>query len=291
VVVTGKGGVGKSVVSATLARLAATAGRRVLLLEADPRESQHVLVGVAPSGGDMVRAGGGLLVQGVQPRRVFEAAVRERLHVDFLVRRVLRSAVFDHFVDAAPGLKQLAVLGHALRVLRGIEPTPLGPPDTVVLDAPATGHGIALLAAPRVVSEVVDGGPLAHLASELAGLVADEAASGIVVVTLAEEMPVQESLELRDALASRVGRAPDLLVVNGVYPSADGSAAPGEEVDGGPLALWRRRRAINDREIARLDTQWTGPRVVLPLLPRPRGPDLVAALGAVLGPALAEDAA
>lgn len=273
-VVTGKGGVGKSVVSAALARLAAQAGRRVLLIEADPRETQHALFGIAPSGGEMVPAAPGLLIQNVQPRRVFESFVREHLHVDLLVRRVVRSPVFEHFVDAAPGLKELGVLGHALRVIRGIEPTPRGVPDLVVLDAPATGHGVSMLAAPRVVSEVVDAGPFAALAAELATFIGDPAAVGVVLVTLAEEMPVQETLELREALRDRVGRDPDLLVVNAVYPPGD-AVATGAVLPGA-ANLWRRRRDINERELARLDARWSGDRIVVPLIPRDPGPALTA---------------
>jgi anion-transporting ArsA/GET3 family ATPase len=289
-VVTGKGGVGKSVISAALARLAARAGRRVLLLEVDPRESQHALAGVAPSGGEFVMVAPGLLLQNVQPRRVFEAAVREQLHVELLARRVVKSPIFGHFVDAAPGLKELAVLGHALRVLRGIEPTPLARTDLVVLDAPATGHSVSMLAAPRVVSEVVEAGPFARLASELAELIADPSATGIVVVTMAEEMPVQETLELRESLRARVDRDPDLLVVNGVYPSAEGedaSTGTTSRTDTpltGALGLWQRRRAINDRELARLRNEWRGLFVIVPLLPRDPGPALLHAVASWLAP-------
>jgi anion-transporting ArsA/GET3 family ATPase len=295
-VVTGKGGVGKSVVSAAVARLASAAGRRVLLLEVDPRETQHELAGVAPSGGEFVRAPGGLLLQNLQPRRVFEAAIREHLHLDLLVKRVLKSPIFQHFADAAPGLKELAILGHALRVLRGIEPTPFPHTDLVVLDAPATGHGVSMLAAPRVVSEVVEAGPFAKLAHELAQFIGDAEATGIVVVTLAEDMPVQEALELRASLDARVARHPDLLVVNGVYPPAGAPDPDGREEAGPPsatgmLGLWRRRRAINDRELARLARLWPGPRVVLPLVPEDRGPGLLESLRAHLQSALAVAAA
>jgi hypothetical protein len=286
-VVTGKGGVGKSIVSAALARLLAYTGRRVLLVEIDPRETQHELAGVQPSGGDFVKVRPGLLLQNLQPRRVFEAAVRENLRPDFLVRRVVGSPVFSHFVDAAPGLKELAILGHALRVIRGIEPTPFDKTDVVVLDAPATGHGVSMLAAPRVVAEVVDAGPFADMAKELAEFVDTRAATGVVVVTLAEDMAVDEALELRQALMTRVRREPDLLVVNAVYPSTGSGSDPpgGERVNrrgatgraetSGPLDLWRRRRAINDRELARLSEEWVGPRVVLPLIPKDRGPALL----------------
>lgn len=279
VVVTGKGGVGKSVVAAALGRLLAEAGRRVLLLEVDPRETLHELTGVAPSGGEVVAVEPRLRLQNLQPRHVFEALVREHVHLEFLVRRVVASPVFQHFVDAAPGLKELAILGHALRVIRGIERLPGGAADVVVLDAPATGHGVSMLAAPFVVTEVVDRGPFAHLAGELAAFIADPASTAIVVVTLAEEMPVQEALELREALEARVGRTPDLLVVNALYPPG---RAPHAATGDAALDLWRERRAINERELARLAARWRGARVELPLVPRDRGAPLVGALAAAL---------
>lgn len=275
-VVTGKGGVGKSVVSAALARIAANAGRRVLILEADPRESQHELAGVAPSGGDYVKAAGSLVLQNIQPERVFEAVVRDHLHFELLVRRVIRSPIFEHFVDAAPGLKELGVLGHALRVLRGLEPTPHGRTDLVVLDAPATGHGVSMLAAPRLASDVIEGGPIAHLAGQLATFIADPDATGIVVVTQAEEMVVQETMELRAALNEHVGREPDLLVINGLYPPAR-QAADVRQTDraGSAAALWHERRRTHERQLARIAEGWSGPTVQLPLMPHDRGPGLL----------------
>lgn len=283
IVVTGKGGVGKSLVSAAIGRLAADAGKRVLILEADPREAQHELAGVAPSGGDYVVARSHLILQNIQPRRVFESIVREHLHLDLLVRRVVRSPIFEHFVDAAPGLKELGVLGHAFRVLRGIEKTPHPHTDLVVLDAPATGHGISMLSAPRLTADVVDGGPIAHMAGQLAGFIADPQATGIVVVTQAEEMVVQETLELRDSLTTHLGRHPDLLVVNALYPP-EGTLRPTTGADAlrGAAALWLQRRLVHQRQLERLASGWCGPRVVLPLVPCDRGPRLLDAVVARL---------
>src|SRR5574338_1686588 len=115
IVVTGKGGVGKTLVTALVGEVFADAGRRVLLVETDPRESLHQMLGVPPSGGEIVAGRPGLFLQNLQPRRVLEQLVRERLRVDMLVRRVLASPVFDHFAEGAPGLKELAVLWHAVR--------------------------------------------------------------------------------------------------------------------------------------------------------------------------------
>jgi Mrp family chromosome partitioning ATPase len=293
-VVTGKGGVGKTAVAASLGRLLSEAGRRVLVLEVDPRENVHQMLGVPPSGGAIVRAGPRLWVQNLKPGQVLADIVRERLKVEMLSRRVLASPIYEQFSAGAPGLAELAILGHALRLLRPASPdTPRL--DLVVLDAPATGHGVRLLAAPLLVAEVIRTGPFGALAGELAGFVADPERCGIVVVTQAEEMPVEEALDLREALSSQLGRRPELLVVNGLYPPLDAALdrpetfdPPGETPwEGELLALWRHRRGLNERELARLAEWWDGPRLELPQLALERGPELTAALRQLLASGLA----
>jgi anion-transporting ArsA/GET3 family ATPase len=275
IVVTGKGGVGKTTVTAALGHALRARGRRVLLFETDPRESLHRLLGTRPSGGDVVEAADGLWHLSLDPRDEMEAMVRSRIRVPLLAGAVAASPVFRHFMEAAPGLKELATLGHALRLVRG----QTGPGvDTVVLDAPATGHGVSMLAAPQLVTDVLGKGPAADLAAEIAAFVGDGARCGVVVVTLAEEMPVQETIELIAALDARIGRPPDLVVVNQVYPPRGPPKKGGRE--GGHL--WTRRRAINEAEMARLRRHWTGPTVELPLLPHDPGPELARGLAARL---------
>ncbi len=289
VVVTGKGGVGKTAVAAVLGRvLAAGRGpRRVLVLEVDPRENLHQMLGLPPSGGDVAGAGGGLHLQNLKPRDVLDRVVVERLKIGALSRRVLASPVYQQFAEGAPGLKEVAVLGHALRLVRGIDPVARAEPfDLVILDAPATGHGVSLLAAPSLLAEVIEHGPFGHMGAELAAWVGDPERAGVVVVTTPEEMPVHEALELKAALRERLDRGVDLLVVNGAYPPlppAAGGGAAGDPGDDPALDLWTRRRRLQEREMDRLGRVWEGPRVTLPKLPLDRGPELVAALAECLG--------
>ena len=282
-VVTGKGGVGKTAVAAALGRLLA-ASRRALVLEVDPRENLHHMLGVSPSGGELTDAGGGLWLQNLKPREVVDRLVAERLRIGPLVRRVLASPVYQQFAEGAPGLKEVAVLGHALRLVEGRERGSWGDRfEIVVLDAPASGHGVSLLTAPRLLAEVIESGPVGSLGRELAAFVADPARVGVVVVTSPEEMPVQEAIELAERLDERFGRLPDLLVVNGVYPPFPGGA---KAAGAGGLSLWRDRRRLQEREMARLDDEWRGPRVELPKLPVDPGPELAATLARCLGDAL-----
>ncbi len=96
----------------------------------------------------------------------------------------------------APGLKESAVFGRALRMVDGPRSAGAPPPDVVILDAPATGHGVSWLAAPQLVADVVRSGPIGHMAELISAFLGDRHRFGVVVVTTAEEMPVEESLEL-----------------------------------------------------------------------------------------------
>ncbi len=272
VVVTGKGGVGKTSISAVLGEVLRRRGRRVLLLEVDPRENLHEMLGVPPSGGEFVGVGDGLWLQNLPPRGVMDEIVREQVRIEAFARRILASPVYHHFVEGAPGLEEVATLGHAWRIVRGRAGRRAPRVDTVVLDAPATGHGVSLMAAPAVAAEMIGQGPFARMAEELGELIADGERSAVVAVTTAEEMPVQETLELIGSLDERLGRRPDLVVANQVYPANPGRG--GDAVD----ELWRQRREENERELARLAAAWAGPMVEVPLLPMPRGPALVEAL-------------
>ena len=274
VVVTGKGGVGKSVVTAALGRLLAARGRKVLLFEVDPRENLHQLLGTQPSGGEIINPSPRLYLQHIEPRELIDDLVREKLKVKILANRVLASPVHRHFTEGAPGLKESAVFGRALRMVEGHGPRVLRRPDVVILDAPATGHGVSWLAAPQLVADVVRSGPIGHMAKLISNFLGDRARFGVVVVTTAEEMPVQETLELIDALDERLDREPEAVIANALYPAIDDD----DENDDPATMLWRDRRAINVTQLERLDASWAGPLAEIPLLPIAPGPALVGAI-------------
>jgi len=271
-VVTGKGGVGKTTLAAVLGRLLAARGKRVLLLEVDPRESLHQALGTEPSGGAIVPAGHGLSIQNLQPAAVIEGLVREKVPIAYFARKITESVAFRQFVEGAPGLKETALLGYAYRVLHeGRKPSA----DLVIVDAPATGHSATMLAAPRLLAQAAQGGQLGEMAAELAAYLTDGSRCGVVLATLAEEMPIQETLELIELLRTQQGRPPSLVVANGMYPAPPPGAA-----QTGATSLWRARRQLNEAELARLAAAWDGPLLELPLLPLDRGPALVEALAA-----------
>jgi hypothetical protein len=160
-------------------------------------------------------------------------------------------------------------------MVEGHGPKELRRPDVVILDAPASGHGIAWMAAPQLVSEVISSGPIGKMATEIAAFLADKERFGSIVVTTAEEMPVQEVLELLEAMSTRLDRQPELVVVNSVYPPAPKPRARDDDA----TRLWIRRRQVNEAELARLVAGFDGPIAEIPLEPIDAGPVLVGVVG------------
>jgi hypothetical protein len=112
------------------------------------------------------------------------------------------------------------------------------------------------------------------MAAQIAAFMNDTDRFGVVVVTTAEEMPIQECLELLEDLELRIGRPPELVAVNALYPPA-----PEKRSSSDPAThLWIDRRTINERELRRLSQSWDGPSAELPLLPIDAGRALVDAL-------------
>jgi anion-transporting ArsA/GET3 family ATPase len=242
-IVTGKGGVGTSTVAAALAVAAARRGLRAVVAEVAGRRDAAALLGAAAV--DHVS---------VSPRDAMEEYLRDQLP-RAVAELLSHSGTFAAFVEATPGMNELLTIGKVWELTSERRRTPGADPyDLVILDAPASGHGLALLGAPRTFSEAARVGPIHRQAATIHETLSDPERTALVAVTLPEETPVNETLELRAALAERMGLELSLVVANGIVADRLTAAEAGElEVLGAPpdspvgAALWAHERALGQR--------------------------------------------
>jgi len=218
VVVVGKGGVGKTSVSAALALALARNGRRVLVAMCNARERLSYLLQVPPIGPDIRSIGPGIDAVNMEPGAALKEYGLMVLKIRALYSLIFENKLVSAFLRGTPGLDAWAMLGKAQHHV--FERRPDGQPryDTVIVDAPATGHGLDLLRVPKVILDVVPPGMLRRDAERAWQLFTDPARSGVLLVTLPEELPVSETLELNAALRDELQLPVCGLVVNGLVP-------------------------------------------------------------------------
>jgi anion-transporting ArsA/GET3 family ATPase len=247
-VVTGKGGVGKSTIAAALGMAAAARGLRTIIAEVAARDDiSRALSGEdGPTRSFVERdLGEGLHHISIDPESALEEYVKDQLPrgvADLLAS----SRLFAYLVAATPGLRELLSVGKVWELAQPDRRTPGAHPyDLVILDAPATGHGVATLTAPGTFAGAARMGPVARQGGRIHGMLADPDRTVVVAVATAEEMPVNETLALRDALREELGQDLAAVIVNGVLPTrfrgADAQALAA--VDGAPSRAVRAARA------------------------------------------------
>jgi anion-transporting ArsA/GET3 family ATPase len=214
---TGKGGVGKSTVTAATALLAAERGKRVLLVEVDAKDNLTALFEHAPVGFEPKRIHPG--VHAMQMNT--EASLREYLKVNVRVPVLGRlgplARAFDFVANAAPGVKEILTVGKVCWELRE-SLAGRADWDLIVVDAAATGHVIGQLDAPRAIQELVHVGPVRQQTDWMVELLSDPALTALNVVTAPEEMPVNETIELVARAREQLDVPLGVVIVNRVLP-------------------------------------------------------------------------
>jgi anion-transporting ArsA/GET3 family ATPase len=218
VILSGKGGVGKSVVGAALALAAVERGKRVLLVEIDaPLEAARYL-GAAPVGSQETEIRPGLFAVNLDPDGIMDEYVRHVVKIEFLARRILESPIYHRFFTAAPGLRELMLLGKILVIEEARDGWQRRPRyDLVLVDAPATGHGLSFLKVPIAARAAAPIGPIGANAKRILNLLRDARRTALVIVTVPEEMAVVEAAWFHRLAVEEVGIKPRLLVLNAAH--------------------------------------------------------------------------
>ena len=294
-IVAGKGGVGKTTVTAALAHLAARSGLSVLVVELEGRP------GVAAAFGHDVPldyAGSVLTAAGAVPldddgddpaARIPPGTVRARVItpddalLEYLAdhglrrvsKRLLSSGIVDLVAGSIPGIRDVLVLGKVKQIERS------GVADLVLVDAPATGHTMTFLSSARGLVDAARSGPIRSQAADVVDLLSDPTRCQVALVTLPEEMPVNEAVEAAYQLEDRVGIALGPVIVNGCYPparglhtpAADAAAAAGVTLDAGLLSALDRarefrltRQELQEEQLLRLAHQLPLAQVRVPYI-------------------------
>jgi anion-transporting ArsA/GET3 family ATPase len=282
VIVAGKGGVGKTTVSAALARAAARTGLSALIVEVEGKSGLASLFGREPLTYDEVtlsRGGGPEGAADIRGRTLTpDDALLEYLRdhgMSRISKRLVSSGALDVVATAAPGIKDILILGKVKQLERA------GKADLLILDAPAAGHAITFLLSARALLDAVRVGPINSQARDVLEMLTDHERCQVMLVTLPEETPVNELVDTAYHLEDRVGVSLGPVVVNGLYPDIPGTDADpavaaeaagttlrqGEAESLAAAADFRRHRMeLQHSQVERLAAQLPLPQLKLPYL-------------------------
>lgn len=264
---TGKGGVGKSVLCAALGKACAGLGRRVLLAEVRSLRRLPGMFGLHASDDGPMELAPNLRWINLTPESALETYALRLLKLKTVYRAVFEQRAVRKFLKVIPSLAEILMLGHVTHIIEQ------GEADLVILDAPSTGPGALMLQAPGAVIETAPPGPLRQGAQWIHSLLGDPETCAVCLVVLAEELPVSEAIDLFHTLRDQVGVPMGASLVNRVLPhpaaklEQDLLAAVSKLPDCSPvLDTWRlysARFALQRRYIDKLEAGVDLPMVEL----------------------------
>jgi len=282
VILSGKGGVGRTTVAAALARAAAARGKRVLIAQTDAVERLgHMLGHPTPVPATVTSVAPSISAVNMTPRESLHEYALMVLRYETVYRALFDNRFVRGFLSAIPGLDAHAMLGkawwHTTEVEAGARPKY----DLVILDGPASGHAAAMLRIPRAIAEVVPAGPLLRDARAIMATLSNPAQTAMVIVTRPEELPASETVELATLARRDLGVTLGPVIVNAMPPGRLAAepvaslldrvgAAAGDDLLAPTLAMAAGERARFERARAVIEglTRNPGlPLVTLPWLP------------------------
>jgi anion-transporting ArsA/GET3 family ATPase len=283
VFVTGKGGVGKSTISIALGLAATARGKRTIICEISSQENASRVFRRAKVGFHEVEVADDLWAISVDP----DESMREYLLLQLKVRAMrdllVRSRIFNYLAAATPGLKELVTIGKIWELAQLNRRVKKGQGyDLVVVDAPATGHGVGFLQTPRTFAGIARVGPIHSQAQALDRFITDHDSTGVAIVSLPEEMPVNESASLERQLVGEIGIAVDRVYMNAMYPerfdrrdvdelekALESAEGPARAAVGAALSEQRRAQAQR-AQLQRLRRRVSSPVKTLPFVFKPQ---------------------
>ncbi len=217
VLFSGKGGVGKTTLASAFAYSCARRGKKTLLIELNVKDRLSALFGSIEVGTDIVEVEQNLYAVNITPQTAMEEYALMMLRVRMIYRAVFENRVVSSFLKVIPGLNELVMLGKAHYHATELDEQGRKVWDMVVVDAPATGHGIFFLRIPTVITSIIESGPMFSEAKKMEDFIRDPKECALNLVTLPEEMPVNETLMLRDVVREELKVPVGFVTANCVY--------------------------------------------------------------------------
>lgn len=244
---TGKGGVGKSTVAAALGLVAARQGKRTIICEVAQQERMSSVFHTHGVGYHETEIATDLYAFSIDPQRALEEYLQLQIKIKPVYDLMFKNRIFTYFAAATPGLRELVTIGKVWELAQLDRRVKKGAKyDLVIVDAPATGHGIGFLRTPKTFGDIARVGPIKRHADAIYRFITDRDLTSVCAVAWPEEMPVNETLDLQRSLAAELDLGLDRIFMNGLYPAlfSDAEAAAfrarldrEESADGAPAGL------------------------------------------------------
>ena len=217
--VTGKGGVGKSTVSAALGVAAARRGKRAIVCEVAQQERMSAVFHREGVGYRETEIADNLYAFSIDPQRALEEYLLQQIRIKPVYDLMFKNRIFTYFAAATPGLRELVTVGKVWELAQLDRRVKKGSKyDLVIVDAPATGHGLGLLRTPKTFGDIARVGPIKRQADSIYEFITDQSLTSVIAVAWPEEMPVNETIDLQRNLDRELGLPLDRIIMNGIYP-------------------------------------------------------------------------